>query len=187
MIKESLIGNRIKKLRVERDLTLKQLAKSTGFTSGYLSKVENSQKSPPVSTLIVLADFMGIGMDSFFAEKKEKTSFMLTKKRDRQIMKQDPDFEYNYIYEPLVPDYPNRKMNPYILTVPATPRGINKFEHKGEELIFLLEGEAHFTHGDKTVLLKEGDCVYFDSSYPHFGISLGEKEAKCLIVILSDE
>jgi len=187
MINESLIGNRIKKLRTERDLTLKQLAKATGFTSGYLSKVENSKKSPPVSTLIVLANYMGIGMDSFFAEKNKKTSFMLTRKKDRQIMEQDPDFEYNYIYEPLVPDYPNRKMNPYILTVPTTPQGINKFDHKGEELIYLLEGEARFSHGDNLVDMQEGDCVYFDSSYPHFGISLGDKEAKCLIVILSEE
>jgi transcriptional regulator with XRE-family HTH domain len=48
---ESEIGKRIKALRNEKGLTLEQLAAQTGYTKGYLSKVEKSIKAPPVSTL----------------------------------------------------------------------------------------------------------------------------------------
>lgn len=50
MIPESMIGKQIKSLRTARNLTLEALAAKTGYTKGYLSKVENSDRSPPVST-----------------------------------------------------------------------------------------------------------------------------------------
>ena len=31
--------------------------------------------------------------------------------------------------------------------------------------------------------MNAGDCLYFDSSIPHFGESFGRKEAKCFMVI----
>ena len=55
MIQESELGKRIKEYRIAKKVTLQELAKKTGFTKGYLSKIENTKKAPPVSTLIVLS------------------------------------------------------------------------------------------------------------------------------------
>jgi transcriptional regulator with XRE-family HTH domain len=55
MVDEREVGKRIKARRLSKGITLQELAKKTGFTRGYLSKVENSTKAPPVSTLITLA------------------------------------------------------------------------------------------------------------------------------------
>ncbi len=54
-IVEAEIGKRIKAIRVEKRFTLENIAAQTGFTKGYLSKVEKSVKSPPVSTLSTIA------------------------------------------------------------------------------------------------------------------------------------
>jgi mannose-6-phosphate isomerase-like protein (cupin superfamily) len=40
-----------------------------------------------------------------------------------------------------------------------------------------------FIHGSEEYIVNEGDCVYFDSSIPHFGESIGRKEVKCFMVI----
>ena len=40
-----------------------------------------------------------------------------------------------------------------------------------------------FIHGTEEYIVNEGDCVYFDSSIPHFGESIGRKEVKCFMVI----
>ena len=40
-----------------------------------------------------------------------------------------------------------------------------------------------FLLGNREHILEEGDCIYFDSSFPHFGESVGRKEAKCFMVI----
>jgi transcriptional regulator with XRE-family HTH domain len=52
---EKLIANRIKGLRPSKKIASKHLAKMTGFTAGYISRIENSDKTPPISTLIRIA------------------------------------------------------------------------------------------------------------------------------------
>jgi len=52
---ELAIGRRIAQVRATRGLTLDRLAQMTGFTKGYLSKIENSKVIPPIGTLIKIA------------------------------------------------------------------------------------------------------------------------------------
>ena len=62
MIQESELGKRIKEYRMKKGLTLQKLEEKTGFTKGYLSKVENTKKAPPVSTLVVLAKALEVSL-----------------------------------------------------------------------------------------------------------------------------
>jgi mannose-6-phosphate isomerase-like protein (cupin superfamily) len=76
-------------------------------------------------------------------------------------------------------------MEPFIVThLPICKEG-GWFDHEGEEFFYVLEGEIKFFYGDKEYLLKEGDCLYFDSSIPHRGEGIGKKPAKALAVICS--
>ncbi|MFH2130094.1 MAG: XRE family transcriptional regulator [bacterium] len=187
MIEESQICHRIKKLRIDRKLTLKDLSQVTGFSSGYLSKMEKSRKSPPISTLITIAKGLGVNIDDIFAEDEKRTTFLLLRKDERQEMGRPPGSSYNYTYIPLAQKYPNRSMDPYILTIPIKPRGSDRFQHKGEEVLYILEGRARFAHGDTVVEMEEGDCIYFDASVPHRGTALDGKDVKAFMVIFSGD
>jgi DNA-binding XRE family transcriptional regulator len=77
MIQESELGKRIKEFRMKRGLTLQKLEEKTGFTKGYLSKVENTKKAPPVSTLIVLAKALEVSLSEIFGEKEKRVPFPL--------------------------------------------------------------------------------------------------------------
>jgi transcriptional regulator with XRE-family HTH domain len=185
MLDESEIGRKIKQLRTERKLNLMELADKTGFTKGYLSKVENSKKSPPVSTLITIATALGVSLAAIFSEGEAKTSVTLVKKSERKTMARDGT-AFGYSYEPLALSYLERHMEPYILTLPLKPKAQAIFQHKGEELLFVLEGTMQFTHGETELTVEEGDCVYFDAGVPHFGVAVGSKDVKCLMVIYSE-
>ncbi len=60
------IGTRICALRQARRLTLDQLAQATGFTKSYLSKIENTHKTPPIGTLARIAQALGTDLAEFF-------------------------------------------------------------------------------------------------------------------------
>ena len=62
---EAEIGKRIRAFRSEKGISLERLAQQTGFTKGYLSKVEKSTKAPPVSTLGILAHALGVTFQPF--------------------------------------------------------------------------------------------------------------------------
>ncbi len=53
------LGKRIAELRAARRFTLEQLAGATGFTKGYLSKIENSRVIPPIGALVRVAHTLG--------------------------------------------------------------------------------------------------------------------------------
>jgi len=182
MLPESEIGKNIRTIRNSKGLTLEKLAHQSGISKGYLSKVENSDKAPPVSTLINIAENLGVSISEIFGEPGEAKSFSLVKKNERQIMARNGAI-FGYSYETLAHNYPYKKMEPYILAIPPNISENPLFQHKGEEMLLVLKGTMNFLHGENEYLLEEGDCVYFDSGMPHRGIPIGEKGVLCLIVI----
>ncbi len=185
MIDEAEIGVKVKLLRLERGLSLQDLANATGFTRGYLSKVENSKKAPPVSTLLILAKAFGVNISTIFSGEENKTTITLVKKSERKSMARNGT-AFGYSFEPLAHRFPQRHMDPYILTLPLKPRRRAVFQHKGEELLMVLEGTMRFMYGGKEFIVEEGDCIYFEASTPHFGIADASKPVRCLMVIFSE-
>lgn len=183
MLPEHEIGKNIRTLRKLKKLTLEDLAGKTGFTKGYLSKVENSEKAPPVSTLLNIARAMDVNMSALFGEVHEPTSLSLVKRNERQRMARNGT-TFGYSYETLAHKYPDKKMEPYVLTIPPEIEKSPMFQHQGEELLFVLQGTMRFLYGENEYLVEEGDCIYFDSSIGHHGFAFGGREAKVLMVIL---
>lgn len=182
MIPESRIGKQIKTIRLSQNLTLESLAEKTGFTKGYLSKVENSKKAPPVSTLIVLAKALGATLSNLFGEVPTTHRFSIVKRKERRLMARNGS-AFGYAYETLAHHYLDKKMEPYILTIPATSEEHPMFQHEGEEMLLVVEGTMRFLYGEDEHIVETGDCVYFDSSVPHFGSSADGRDVKCVMVI----
>ena len=55
--------------------------------------------------------------------------------------------------------------------------------HKGEEFVFVLEGEVAFHAEDDIVRLSQGDSLYFDSNIPHAFVGKGSIKARAIVVI----
>ncbi|MCP4577716.1 MAG: cupin domain-containing protein [Deltaproteobacteria bacterium] len=182
MISEKDIGKRIKEIRTFNGMTLEILAEKTSFTKGYLSKVENSEKSPPVSTLIKIAGALEVQLSEIFQENEGNDLFSLVRKNERRVMARNGS-KFGYYYETLAHTFTKKSMDPYILTQPVDPEEVAIFQHEGEEILFMLEGKMQFVHGNKEHILEEGDCVYFDAGIPHYGVTLEDKPSKCFMVI----
>jgi len=179
---ESDIGRRIKLYRTEKGITLDQLAKQTGFTKGYLSKVEKSEKAPPVSTLGLIAGTLGTTISVLLGEESNATPISLVKKGERPLIARNGT-AFGYSYEAVAHTFPGKVMEPFVLTLPVNPKKKTLYQHQGQEILFVLEGTMKFLHGSDIFIVEEGDCIYFDSRIPHFGESMGTKEVKCFMVI----
>jgi transcriptional regulator with XRE-family HTH domain len=181
-IVEAEIGKRIKAFRTQKRITLEVLAQKTGFTKGYLSKVEKSKKSPPVSTLGIIARALGVTISALLGEDAPRTPLCLVRKDERPLISRDGT-AFGYSYEAMAYKYPNKIMEPFILTLPVKPKKRTLYQHEGEEILFVIQGTMKFLHGNEEYVVNEGDCIYFDSSLPHWGESTGPAEVKCFMVI----
>ena len=182
MIIEAEIGKRIRKYRLKNNFTLQELADKTGFSKGYLSKVEKSEKAPPVSTLSVIGRELGVSVSAILGEETINDTICLVRQNERTLMAKDGE-EFRYAYEALANPYPNKHMEPFILSYPSDDVLKQRFQHEGEEILFVLQGKMRFNYGSREFLLNSGDCLYFDSSIPHVGVPIGEEPVKILIVL----
>jgi transcriptional regulator with XRE-family HTH domain len=183
VIDEAEIGKRIKTFRTERRITLEQLAKMTGFSKGYLSKVEKSDKAPPVSTLGTIGRALSVSISTLLGEETQRVSLCLVRKDERPFFVTRDGTAFGYAYESMAYKYPNRIMEPFMLTLPLAPKKRTLYQHEGEEILFVIQGTMRFFHGAEEYIVREGDCLYFDAFIPHFGESMGTEEAKCFMVI----
>ena len=183
---EKELGERIRKLRKERGLTLEELSSLCGLTPGYLSKIENGKTSLPIATLSKIAKALNVEIMDFFDTSEKEASLVLTKVDERKQVIRDPSLT-GYIYEALVYKKHRKKMEPFLVTLIPGVEDQTLFDHEGEEFIFVLKGEMEFIFGDQKINVKEGECIYFDSSVPHRGRPINEKEAKVLVVICSNK
>jgi transcriptional regulator with XRE-family HTH domain len=183
-INEADIGKRIKSLRNAKRVTLEDLAHQTGFTKGYLSKVEKSEKSPPVSTLGILARALDVSISNLLGEDSPAIPICLVKKAQRPKIRKTGT-SVGYSYEAVAQNFKNKMMDPFVLTLPVYPKKQIRYQHEGQEILFVLEGTMKFHHGTEELIVEEGDCVYFDSGIAHFGESVGNKAVKCFMVIFN--
>ena len=54
------LGSRLRALRERRHFTLDQVAERTGFSKGFISRVERDLTSPSVQSLVTLCQVLGI-------------------------------------------------------------------------------------------------------------------------------
>jgi len=181
---EKRIGERIRKLRLSKKMTLESLAKSTGFTTGYISRIENSENAPPISTLSKIAQALEVDISFLLYEDRTDSSrnMIITRKDDPKELS-NRKTSYGYRYEALASKKIGKNMEPYILYPDFEYTTF--FQHDGEEFFYVLEGKIEFFYGDERYILETGDSIYFNAHIPHSGISLGDKKARVLIIIYS--
>jgi transcriptional regulator with XRE-family HTH domain len=183
------VGERIKKVREEKKLSLTDLAEKTGYSSAILSQIENHLLSPSLGTLIQIANALEVPLSKIFGEKRGH-SYSIVRKDERKLISRFASKEgvnYGYTYESLGYDKKNRRMEPFIVTLePATVKHEKLSSHSGEEFIYVLEGEMEIVLGNLKDTLSPGDSIYYDSTLPHRVACVGETPAKILAVLFTE-
>ena len=167
---EIRVGEKVKILREQKGLSLKEVADLTGFSTALLSQMENHLVSPSLGTIIKLARAFGVRVGDFLGET-EGEPYSIVRKDERKTVSRfasTDGVKYGYSYESLGFDKKDRHMEPFIVTLePATVKAAKTSVHDGEEFIFVLEGEMEVILGNHTDILYPGDSIYYDSTIPH--------------------
>jgi transcriptional regulator with XRE-family HTH domain len=185
---ELLLGRRISALRAGVGFTQDRLAAKAGFTKGYLSKIENSKVIPPIGTLVKIAQVLDTDLADLFeaapaSAANDAISIVRSWERETAI-RGGSSFGYDYVA--LAHKRHHKQMEPFVMVFPSRVDKDIRFEHQGEEFMFILSGKVEFEATidgrNKTWILQPGDSAYFDAEIPHRGRSL-RGESRALVVI----
>jgi len=171
-----IIARNARKIRRERNLTLRELAIRSGVSISMISKIENSQTLPSVATYVKIASALGVSFGELVTETDKDTDIVIVRASERPVITRGP-----YTGSPLAYKKGKKKMEPFIFDYPVTKR-FPKHRHENEEMIFVIKGAIEFKYGEKIMVLRKGDCCYFNGAVIHGGRSLNRGGATAIVV-----
>jgi transcriptional regulator with XRE-family HTH domain len=164
---ESAIGREVRNFRHQLNMTVAQLAQSSGMSAGMLSKIENGQTSPSLATLNELSRALQVPVTAFFRRFEEERSATFVK-AGQGLPIERRGTRAGHQYQLLGHGFSRSlAVEPYLVTLSEDSDVFPIFQHDGVEFLYVLEGEVGYRHGDKTYRLQPGDSLYFDSDVPH--------------------
>ncbi len=186
-IEEFNIGAKIKALRQARRKTLQEVADETGFSPALISQIENNNVSPPIATLSRIAKVLGVRVGYFFRDEGPEASYEVVRREDRPVVTRvisRTGGKHGYVYQALTHRKRDKIMEPFLLYVdPGMREEESQYSHEGEEFLLIMEGEAELLIENERIVLREGDCVYFESNLRHRLLAHGDGGAKVLAVL----
>ena len=155
-----LPGQRFRRLRTRRDLSLAEVARATGVSVGFLSGLERGQVRSSIATLRRIARFYRTNILSFFETAGDNPR--LVRPHQRKILETTPDVRMELLA------WGNTVMEPHLFRIKPGGDSGASYSHEGEEFLHVLRGNFEIWLGAKEHYhLKPGDSLYFESSLPH--------------------
>ncbi|KAI4452966.1 acyl-coenzyme a synthetase [Holotrichia oblita] len=137
------IGTRIKGIRELSDLSVEELASKINMPPERLSEYESGNVDIPVSVLHNISSELKISMTELLTGEEAKLSVYSVVRRDKGV---GIDRRSAYNYKSLAYNFANRKIDPFLITIPVKPEGedFSLNVHSGQEL-HLLSGRTDFS------------------------------------------
>ncbi|MEP2889450.1 helix-turn-helix domain-containing protein [Tateyamaria sp.] len=182
---EVAIGREVRAYRRKQEITVAELSAVTGISIGMLSKIENGNTSPSLTTLQSLANALSVPLTAFFRRFEESRTAVHTKAGAGVELEREgtrANHQYNLLGH-IGSNASGVIVEPYLITLSDKADVFPTFQHAGIETIYMLEGEVDYRHGDQVYNLTPGDTLFFDADAPHGPENLIALPARYLSVI----
>ena len=183
------VGERVRKVRERRGLSLRDISQRTDIDISMLSRIEEGVVTPPLGTVIRLAKALEMKM-GYFISGEENKAYTIVRRDDRRVVARynsKKGKQYGYEYESLAPHKKDRHMEPFLVTLEPAETEEERSTHDGQEFIFVLQGRMEVRLGREIHILEPGDAIYYDSTVPHLVKCHGEENTKILAVLYAEK
>jgi transcriptional regulator with XRE-family HTH domain len=166
---EVAIGREVRAFRRQQNITVADLAALTGLSIGMLSKIENGNISPSLTTLQTLAHALSVPLTAFFRRYEEHRGAVHTRAGEGvDVERAGTRAGQHYtLLGHLGSNASGVVVEPYLITLSQESDTFPTFQHEGVEMIYMLEGEVGYRHADAIYALCPGDTLFFDADAPH--------------------
>ena len=147
------IGQKVRELRIAKNLTQEELADRSELSKGFISQLERDLTSPSIATLVDILQCLGTNLNEFFSDDEEE---QVVFGDEDYFEKKDTDLKNTIEWI-----IPNLTLAPGGATYPDLP-------HEGEEFGYVLQGSVKIHVGNKVYKAKKGESFYFTPHAKHY-------------------
>lgn len=173
------LGEKLRQLRSERNISQRDLARLAGLSPNSISLIERDETSPSVATLQSLATALNIRMSYFFEEESPATVLHIKSNARPKIESE------GVTIEGMGKTLPLQELEPFSITLApkAGSGGERQVIHSGHEFVYCLQGKIEYVIDGKIYLLEVGDILIFEATLPHLWRNPFDAEAKFILVL----
>jgi transcriptional regulator with XRE-family HTH domain len=177
------IGPKMRELRIQRGMSLQQLAAQSDVSAAAIHKIERGGMVPTITTLLKIAAAFNRPVSYFVEEEPGENRPVAHIRGDDRgaIFTAHRGIELAGISGP----YGRFFLAGAVATVqPGANSGDRPMEHPGEELIFVLDGSFEVDVDGQHFALAEGDSLHFRTDRPHRWHNTTKKPIKAVWLAL---
>jgi transcriptional regulator with XRE-family HTH domain len=176
---QSNLGARLKHLRVNRRLSLRQLGEMTGTSASFISQLERGLTGASTASLNEIASALGVSVAMLFEERPLKSGDVL-RRRERSSIP-----PAHGCHKMLLSRRPLADMEVYVGEFDiGGSTGPELYTHgNAHEMLVVLRGIIEVALGDACHVLEEGDCIEYATSTPHRTENIGSGRAEVMWII----
>jgi transcriptional regulator with XRE-family HTH domain len=152
------VGPRLRALRRQRDITLAELAETTGISVSTLSRLESGQRRPNLELLLPLAKAYEVPLDELVGAPPTG---------DPRVHLR-PITSHGMTMVPLTRRAGGVQAYKHVLKASARRQEPDPQVHEGYEWLYVLNGRLRLVLGDQDLVLSPGEAAEFDTRVPHW-------------------
>lgn len=176
------IGSKIRSLRFQQRVTLRELAGKTGLSASFFSQLERDRLSPSISSLEKIAEALNTTVGYFFEREKIHGVFFIKKGSGKKFVVKEKKISV----ETLASGFLGIRMQPQVITLEIGAKLTKDLIYKpGEIFGMVLKGRLEFLCEKERLILGKGDSIYCSTyaQMPQKITNIGVMEAKLLWII----
>lgn len=159
------LGKQLKRIRQKKGLSLKQVAEMSDVSTGLISKIENFRTTPSLPVLLKIMQSLQIDLSELNLTSRNAEPYILIRKGKGTLEERDDSqgLEYTFLFSN---DLSESNLRTYIVKVNI---GVYRepISTDAIELIYVINGKVNYIINEETLILEEGDILFFDGTAPH--------------------
>ena len=188
------IGPRIRTRRLERHLSLRELARRIDLSASAVSQIENGRSRPSVGTLYAIASELGISADDLLFEAGSAATPampdgpawigarpMVQRGNSRRSIELDSGVRWDRLTPAHEEDLEFLEVEYQVGGASTSSNQLSR--HPGREYGVVLSGCLRVTLAFEDIELNAGDSIAFDSMVPHRLANAGDQNVRGIWVV----
>ncbi len=173
------VGKRVRALRTARKQTLDDLARDTGYTTGYLSQIETGEAVPSLVALAAISESLGAAIAAL-VPSETSPGVRVSRAGDPDKLRIAPNTREEYV---VLARGSSAAFT--ALTSRYFPGdSVCRYSQFGERFAFMIEGELRLHIDGQELIFGPGDCVHYTSHPEHYADVVSHNPAEILWFVL---
>lgn len=175
------VSKRIKEYRIEKRLTVQELADRATVSKGLISQIENGRSIPSLPVLFGIIQALEMDVSSFFDNLNINTPNIIVRAKDQyeSFTKEDAK---GFLYKRIFTKNLSTATVDFVILELNKSAKREKVVTEAYEFKYIIQGECEYLINENKYLLKEGDSLFFDGRLPHLPKNVGD--GKCIMLII---